>query len=101
MRSIRYRAGFATVAFLMLLTAFGAPVAAGSAAVELNLVDYEHNGHCHVSDCEATSFAGHVGPVLPGAVALPLARQAFEGLELEETSASGFSEPVPTPPPIV
>ena len=97
----RYKLPFVILALLMLLTAVGAPLAAQGSVGERQLVHFEHEGHCHlVSDCDATSFAGHGGPILSDRVVLAAGVAHFRPLPPQEFSFASFLEPVPTPPPI-
>ena len=97
----RYKLPFLMLALLMMLTAVVAPLAAQGSPGEKQLVHFEHKNHCHlVSDCDATSFGGHAGPVLSDGIALSAAAGHSRPLALQEFSFASFFEPVPTPPPI-
>ena len=96
-----YKLPFVILALLMLLTAVGAPLAAQGSVGERQLVHFEHEGHCHlVSECDATSFAGHAGPILSDGVVLSAGAGLFTPVAPQEFSFASFLEPVPTPPPI-
>ena len=97
----RYKLPFMMLALLMLVTAVGAPLAAQGSVGERQLVHFEHEGHCHLaSDCDATSFAGHSGPVLSGSIVLPGEAGLLKPVAMQEFSFASFLEPVPTPPPV-